>query len=353
LSLSRSLGQGEMSMRYQIIGEGVSAKAASDFIAKMGDEVVSEAPDIVVISPGYPLSHPVAVEGRCQGAEIIGEMELGMRYVQNRCLAITGTNGKTTATMLTTHVLNETGTKARAVGNIGIPLCAYLMNPDPEEVLVVEVSSFQIETMKTPIFAAGGITNITPDHLDRYASYEEYIAVKHRLRHFVKGPFYEGDDLAFRLSGLSQGDFVEASKNFVRPPHRIEYIKTVDGISFYNDSKGTNVDAVCYAIKALSQPIILIAGGRDKGASYDVWNPLFENKVKRVLAIGEAALKIKEELNIEVELVGTLERALEKSLEYARAGDAVLLSPGCSSYDQFEKYIERGNTFKRLVEEKI
>ena len=339
-------------MKYQIIGEGLSAKGASQFIQKMGDEVVSEGGDIIVISPGYPLSHPVAVEGRRLGKEIIGEMELGMRYVQNRCLAITGTNGKTTATMLTAHVLNQTGTKARAVGNIGLPLCSYLLDPDPEEVLVVEVSSFQIETMKTPIFAAGGITNITPDHLDRYDSYDEYAAMKYRLRHFVKGPFYQGDDLAFHLSGLSREAFVQASLDFIRPPHRIEHIKTVDGISFYNDSKGTNVDAVCYAVKALSQPLILIVGGRDKGASYDIWNPLFENKVKRVLAIGEAAEKIQRELKMEVELVGTLEKALEKSIAYATPGDAVLLSPGCSSFDQFENYIERGNTFKRLVEEK-
>ncbi|MBP9841289.1 MAG: UDP-N-acetylmuramoyl-L-alanine--D-glutamate ligase [Simkaniaceae bacterium] len=339
-------------MKYQIIGEGLSAKGASQLIEKMGDSIVSEGGDIVVISPGYPLTHPVAVEGRRLGAEIIGEMELGMRYVQNRCLAITGTNGKTTATMLTAHVLNATGTKAKAVGNIGIPLCSYLLDPDPEEVLVVEVSSFQIETMKTPVFAAGGITNITPDHLDRYTSYEEYVATKHRLRHFVKGPFYEGDDLAFRLSGLNHAEFLEAQKTFVRPPHRMELIKTVDGISFYNDSKGTNVDAVCYAVKGMTQPIILIAGGRDKGASYEIWNPLFENKVKRVFAIGEAAEKIRRELKVEVELVGTLERAFEKSLEYAKEGDAILLSPGCSSFDQFENYIERGNTFKRLVEEK-
>lgn len=338
-------------MKYQIIGEGLSAKGAAAFIEKMGDEIVTEHPDIVVISPGYPLSHPVAVEGRRSGAEIIGEMELGMRYVQNRCLAITGTNGKTTSTLLTTHVLNVTGTKAKAVGNIGIPLCSYLLDPDPSEVLVVEVSSFQIETMKTPIFAAGGITNITPDHLDRYGSYAEYVAMKHRLSHFVKGPFYQGDDLPFYLSGLSRTCFDEASQTFVRPPHRIEHIKTVDGISFYNDSKGTNVDAVCFAVKALPQPLILIVGGRDKGASYEVWNPLFENKVKRVLAIGEAAEKIQRELKMDVEIVGTLENAFKRSLEYAREGDAVLLSPGCSSFDQFKNYEERGQVFKRLVEE--
>lgn len=339
-------------MKVQVIGDGVSAKAAKRLLLKHNFTIVERDPDLLVLSPGYSLDLEPVVKARRSGIEVIGEAELALRFMKNRAVAVTGTNGKTTAVKLIEHVLNQCGKKAIALGNIGHALSDYMCEPDNHEIAVVELSSFQIETLKTPIFEAVGITNISPDHLERYQSMEEYAGCKRQLKHFSQGPCYEGD-VALPLCqhfGVTEDEFYTHVKSFKRPPHRLELIKKVDGLSFYDDSKGTNVDAACFAAKTLDGPIYLIAGGVDKGSSFAPWNEAFKGKVKKVFAIGSSAEKIKKEADLlDVELAYTMENAFGRALECANGNGTVLLSPGCSSFDQFQDYIHRGKEFQRLV----
>ncbi|MCH9613269.1 MAG: UDP-N-acetylmuramoylalanine--D-glutamate ligase [Chlamydiia bacterium] len=339
-------------MKFQVIGNGVSAKAAKRLIKMHNHQIVEENPAVLVLSPGYPVDCKEAVHARKNGALVIGEAELAFRYMQNKAIGVTGTNGKTTTVLLIEHVLKASGKKAVALGNIGHALCDYMCDPDEDEIAVVELSSFQLETVQTPIFIASGITNISPDHLDRYDSFEEYRAMKQKIAHFTKGPCYT-EDVAFSLCqylGVTKQQYDDALLTFKRPSHRLELIKKVDGLSFYNDSKGTNVDAVCYAVQNVPGPIILIAGGVDKKSSYAIWNAKLQGKVKAILAIGQASEKIAKDVDqLNVTCVKTLEKALERALKLSQGKGTILLSPGCSSFDQFNNYIHRGEEFERLV----
>ncbi len=363
--------------------------------------------DFVVASPGFPVKE--------KKDTIIGEMELGARFLKNRAIGITGTNGKTTVTLLVEHVLNHCGLKAKSVGNVGTPLTDYLLHfSDIDEILVVELSSYQLETLECKIFDAGVILNITPDHLDRYRDLDEYAMTKIRLLHCMKNTdfFYVNEDCfksfehCFQSAKINQfgyskdlnlysdlenvylnrkfqytlpcdymgrksheienmmaayfivkqfhvtaEQFLEAFITFEKPSHRIEFVREVNSVLFYDDSKGTNIDAVMKAVVSLKNPLYLIAGGVDKGSSYAPWKSVFKDKVKGVMVIGEAAQKIRNELmpDIEVEMFDTLESAVYGAYKKSASGDAVLLSPGCSSYDMFKDYKERGNEFKRIV----
>ena len=377
-----------------IIGIGKSSQGAAKFLESQGSQVtcVDRYPrdgvlsdettfepfafDLVVLSPGIPLSHPCCVEAVKRGIEVIGEAELAFRFLKQPCVGITGTNGKTTVTDLVTHVLNVSGKKARALGNIGESLCAYLLHPDPEEIIVAELSSFQLETMSTPVFDAAAIINITPDHLDRYVSFEEYGLAKCRLQACVKGQLYVGSriddmfmrrlkpemvfskeentEIAYALCRTYEIDFKQFSsalKTFVRREHRVEFVKKIDGIAFYNDSKGTNVDAVIYAIKQFDSGVNLIVGGQDKNSSFDKWIQPFEGKVKRIFAIGSAREKIFSSLNhnFSIERVADLKEAIYLAFQEANKGEVVLLSPGCASFDQFHNFDDRGKQFKKWV----
>jgi UDP-N-acetylmuramoylalanine--D-glutamate ligase len=319
--------------------------------------------------------------------EIIGEAELALRSIKQNAVAITGTNGKTTVTLLTEHILKTAGIPARAVGNVGEPLSA--MRGKPEEVLVVELSSFQIETLRARAFDAAVLLNITPDHLDRYSDMRAYARAKCALERCLKedAPFFVQDgvlqtygDLFTQLTkqmptlalpdlprhdrenalaayalcrrfGVSEADFLRALSIFQKPAHRIEFVSEIDGICYYDDSKGTNIDAVIQAVHAMRGPVILIVGGVDKGASYLPWVENFRGKVKQILALGQAAKKIVEELEpfFALQHVSSLHEAVEQARRVAISGDSVLLSPGCSSYDMFRDYVQRGEEFKRYV----
>lgn len=373
---------------------------------------------LVVISPGIPAMNALSMRARAMGIEVIGEIELACRFLQGRFLAITGTNGKTTVTLLVTHVLNQSGIHARSLGNVGTALTSECLADSKEEILVVELSSYQLETMTSQIIDAAVILNITPDHLDRYPNMESYAQAKMQVAHCLKSgaplyieqkcfqqfnylipcgapktygydssctifadqanlyangriacslpPLYRGKkshDLenvmaAYALCqhvGVTPAQFMEAIASFKKPPHRIEFVRTVNGVTFYDDSKGTNIDAVIRAVETLSGDIILICGGVDKGAAYTPWIPVFAHKVKSICAIGQAAEKIKRELSpaIPVELCCSLEDAVLCAAKQAQLGDTVLLSPGCSSYDMFRDYAHRGDVFKRLVHDLV
>ncbi len=363
-------------MKALVIGLGKSGRGAVKLLLKKGWEVigVDRTPepiegivvvpetgdvgnvDLVVLSPGIPRSHPLAK------GNVIGEAELAFRTLKNRAIGITGTNGKTTLTLLMTHILNEVGIKARALGNVGNSLAEYACNPDLEEFLVVELSSFQLETMTTPAFELSVITNITPDHLDRYASFEEYANTKKRIKDLSdsclqlterEGYWGETAWLMCERLGITRKDFDRALKSFKRPPHRMEFVGEIDGIRFVNDSKGTNPEATIYAIKNTPGKLLLIAGGQSKQATFESWKKTFPGRVKEVFAIGETASQIKEELGgvIPVKRCTDLEEAVAAAKEKATQGETVLLSPGCASFDQFRNYEERGDKFKAYVGE--
>lgn len=432
-------------MAVLVLGLGVSGRSAAAFLVGRGAHVVCAddhlqalranaevvrlhekgvrligpedplpfMPDLVVVSPGIPPNHPGLVEARKKKWEVIGEIELAGRYLRNRIVAVTGTNGKTTVTLLTAHVLNESGFSAQALGNSGVPLTSFLSlekNEGSSDILVVELSSFQLETLHSQCLDAAVLLNITPDHLDRYDSMEQYAAAKLKIRSCLRpgGSFFAADSCARRYSlsdgltygyrpendiytdlekvfiegkpafalpkslqgkrshdtenlmaafalchkcGVSSEAFIEAFQSFRKPPHRIEFVCSRNGIAYVNDSKGTNLDAVVKAVHSTNGAVVLIAGGVDKGAAYTPWIKEFAGKVRCIYAIGQAAKKIEADLDkhIPVHVCQCLKSAIIAASQEAVDGETVLLSPGCSSYDMFRDYVHRGDEFKRLV----
>ncbi len=368
-----------LAMHVLILGLGISGKAALEFCQKRGD-VVSVyddklAPDpvdlekieLVVKSPGISLDHPLVEEIQNAHIPIIGEIDLALSELKNKTVyGITGSNGKTTTTLLATHLLKTAGKKAIAVGNIGTPLLSAIQ--EDADCFVVEFSSFQLETIRAqPVLDGAVLLNLTPNHLDRHPSFEAYAAAKLRIKELLKegAPFYSGpfdmvpiegyyrhdlENIA-AASALTGIDPTEGLKTFVKPPHRLEFVRNFKNIAFVNDSKATSVDAVLKAVEALPKSVVLIVGGVDKGGEYSIWLPLFREKVRKVFTIGEAAERIEKTLapRIPVERAGSLEVAVKKAAQFAQSSETVLLSPGCSSYDQFKNYEERGKRFKEIV----
>jgi UDP-N-acetylmuramoylalanine--D-glutamate ligase len=347
---------------------------------------------LVVVSPGIAPTHPLFQKAKLAGIEMLGEIELAFRYLPNRCiLAVTGSNGKTTTVLLTAHILNASGVKAAPVGNVGAALSGYALSPDKDEILVLELSSFQLESLSlAPRFDAAAILNITPNHLNRHASMEEYAGAKLKIGQCLKpggkifisnqvqkdygvqngtlfdvgepsrqsprlgAPEWENVMAARALSSfcnVPEMDVIAALKTFCRPPHRIEWVAEIDGIAYYNDSKASNVEAVIHGMAQFQGPVILIAGGVDKGSTYAPWIECFQGKVKKIVVFGEAAEIMERELGAHfvLERVLTLKEALAAARMTAERGDTVLLSPGCSSYDQFANFEERGEMFKKIV----
>lgn len=370
--------------------------------------------DFVVVSPGIPPSHPIYKIAEEKRWPVIGEVELACRYIKGPLVAVTGTNGKTTVALLVAHILEESGIKARTLGNIGVPLSAALeCQPDDDAVVnVLELSSFQLETLTARCLDAAVVLNITPDHLDRYPSMNEYANAKFRILDCLKEKglcFLQdrcakafnrkakhsfGESATCTLSiengivtfqgnpvfllpknlrgeychevenllaayaicrgfGVEGQNFLKGYETFRKPPHRLEFIRSVNGVSYINDSKGTNIDAVAKAVQVIPASVLLIAGGVDKGASYRSWVSDFGGKVRKIFLIGEAAEKIYRDLykDFSVSIVKDLEKAVKAAAEEAQLGEFVLLSPGCSSFDMFKDYAHRGNEFKRIVGE--
>lgn len=371
--------------------------------------------DLIVVSPGIPQDHLLYREAQKAGVEVIGELELGCRYATQRMIGITGTNGKTTVTLLITHVLNDNGWHAKALGNVGVPITKEISLAKPSDVLIMELSSYQLETLTSPVLNAAVILNITPDHLDRYKNMDAYACAKFRIGNCLKkgAPLYiEGKTMAeygslldpeyvIRTYGYSKDDFlstdlitlvqagetvgllpssyqgkashdlenlmaayamcyevgvtfaqfIKSLESFKKPSHRIQFIRERQGVFYYDDSKGTNIDAVIRAVERMPGKVVLIAGGVDKGAAYTPWIKEFDHKVKGICAIGQAAKKIERELShaIPVSIHLSLKEAVEAASNLAEKGDAVLLSPGCSSFDMFRDYAQRGEEFQRFV----
>lgn len=376
--------------------------------------------DLIVVSPGVPVDTPALEQARALGMTVIGEIELAARFLPARIVAITGSNGKTTTTTLIGEILHTAGMRTLVGGNIGTPAISLANESTPETAIVLEVSSFQLETIETFRPRVALILNITPDHLDRHGTFAAYAEAKakifqnQQLGDFVvlnaddatcvelanrtraqvfwfsrtkvvpEGAYVKNGQIVFRDSGgereiisvaevpLKGAHNVEnflaavcagvlmgcpiekirrAIASFKAVEHRLEYVATMRGVEYYNDSKATNVDATIKALESFPANIHLILGGKDKGSDYSVLNPLLRERVKKVYTIGAAAAKIESHIQGAAEIVhsGTLDNALQQASAVAQPGDIVLLAPACASFDQFQNYEHRGKTFKELV----
>ena len=378
--------------------------------------------DLIVVSPGVPVNTPELAQARTFGIPVIGELELAARYLKGKILAITGSNGKTTTTTLVGEMLKEAGIPVEVGGNIGVPVVDLIGSSREDGWSVLEVSSFQLETTVEFHPAVAVILNITPDHLDRHGSFENYARAKERIfaaQNASDAVVLNADNVRAAEGGaraasraywfsmeqvVEQGAWVEsgwvmyrggrdaevekvvplakiplkgehnvenvlaavcaarqagapadavgrAVERFQAVEHRLEFVATLNGVDYYNDSKATNVDATEKAVAAFKSGVHLILGGKDKGSDYTTLSDLLRERVQAVYTIGAAAAKIESQLRGVVSLYSceTLERAVNAAAAAARPGEVVLLAPACSSFDQFENYEQRGRTFKEMV----
>jgi UDP-N-acetylmuramoylalanine--D-glutamate ligase len=365
-----------------------------------------------VLSPGIDPASRLGRNFSSRGIDIIGELELGWRSCDKiPVIAVTGTNGKTTTTELLAQMLNACGQRTITCGNIGKPLSEVAREKQPFDVLTVEVSSFQLETIRTFHPSISLWLNFAPDHLDRYRSVAEYRAAKLRIfenqtnadvavvnatekipsirpRTITFSAYANGGD--FRLSegailyrdesvlrladtklrglhnienlmatlavgmarGLSFQEMVPPLSAYEPRPHRCEFVREVSGVVYVNDSKATNLDAVDKALRAQSKPVVLIAGGKDKGFSFDPLRSLVKEKVRSTILIGEMAESISQSWAeaVKAEIATSLADAVERAHATAKPGEIVLFSPGTSSFDMFKSYVDRGDQFRALVQ---
>lgn len=367
--------------------------------------------NFAVLSPGIDPFSPLARNFSSRKIDMIGELELGWRSCGLPVIALTGTNGKTTTTELLAQMLNACGQRTIACGNIGKPLSEVAREKQPFDVLTVEVSSFQLETIKTFRPSIALWLNFAPDHLDRYGAVAEYRAAKLRIfenqtaddvaivnaldnlpelrAHKISFSAYSnradfrlaGGTIVYenkpvlRLSqtklrgshnienlmatlaagmarGLSFEQMVEPLSAYQPRPHRCEFLRQIGGVDYINDSKATNLDAVEKALLAQSKPVVLIAGGKDKGFDFQPLRQLVKEKVRSTVLIGEMAERIARDWSgaVTSEVAGSLADAVERARSVARPGDVILFSPGTSSFDMFKSYADRGDQFRALVQ---
>ena len=377
---------------------------------------VFEDVDWIVLSPDVPADLPPLVEARRRGVRVIGEVELAAPFLKGKTIGITGSNGKTTTTSLIGHILREAGVPVQVGGNIGTPVTAMIESSRADGWNVLELSSFQLETIERFHAHIGLALNVTQNHLDRHHTFERYAAAKGRLfenmtardfavlnaddpvsaayaghtaataqwfssrRKVTPGASLCGEKLvldgallmeageipirgrhnvenvlaasiAAARAGVGREAIAAAVRTFRAVEHRLEFVRTVNGIDFYNDSKATSVDATLKAVDAFSGGLWIILGGKDKGLDYSVLREPLAAKAHAVLLIGAAASKIASQLEGAVPLVDsqTLDAAIAYGFEHGKPGDTVLLAPACASFDQFQSFEHRGEVFKELV----
>ena len=378
--------------------------------------------DEIVKSPGIPCEAPLVVKATERGIPIISEIEFAGRYTQSKMVCITGSNGKTTTTMLTYHILKQAGLDVGLAGNVGNSL-ALQVAEDPHEVYVIELSSFQLDNMYEFKANVAVLLNITPDHLDRYDhKMENYVAAKFRimrnqgaddvfiywqddpviaaqLKHIttearmmpfsaqsadgctawvedgtmtinVDGEPWSMPTREIAIQGLhnmynSMAASISASvlqvkndvirralSDFQAVEHRLEYVRTLDGVRWINDSKATNVNSTWYALESMRDPVVLILGGKDKGNDYSEIEPFVLEKVKAIVCLGVDNRKLHAFFDGKVPVVtdaGSMAECVDKCHQLATSGDTVLLSPCCASFDLFTSYEDRGRQFKERV----
>jgi UDP-N-acetylmuramoylalanine--D-glutamate ligase len=444
--------------RVLVVGLGKSGVASALFLkahgarvtvsdTKSGDELRNEIPalldhgitvetgghgertfreqDLIVVSPGVPADAPLLKQARSLGEVVIGEIELAANFLPGPIVAITGSNGKTTTTTLVGEILAAGGIPVLVGGNIGTPAISLAEQARRETAIVLEVSSFQLETIQTFHPKVAVVLNVTPDHLDRHRTLDAYVDAKARIfenqgsqdfavlnaddaicvamaqrtkaqvfwfsrqKEVKQGAWVNNGNIYFRDEGQAREVMLvseiplkgahnlenvlaavsaaalmrcrpekirQAVRDFKAVEHRLEYVATIRGVDYYNDSKATNVDATIKALESFPGNIHLILGGKDKGSDYSVLNDLLRNRVKRVYTIGAAAAKIESQIistnngGPEQVHAETLENAVRKANALAESGEVVLLAPACASFDQFKNYEHRGRTFKEIVQ---
>jgi UDP-N-acetylmuramoylalanine--D-glutamate ligase len=368
--------------------------------------------ELVVLSPGIDPQVELVQNFRRRGATLTGELELAYRFCHKPIVAITGTNGKTTTTQLIEMMLNGGGVRTIACGNIGMPFSEAISLQANIDVFTVEVSSFQLETISRFHPKVAVWLNFTPDHLDRYSSLQEYRRAKLRIfgqqgkddfaivnaqdslpslkaQQISFSAYNDAADLVCRenvihfrgdpilplgetrLAGVHNTENLMAAlgvahalgiewdaaipglRRYRLLPHRCENVGEVDGVTFINDSKATNLDALVKALESAPRPVVLIAGGKDKGFEFDSIAALVERQVKHAVLLGEMAERIAKTWSIHLpcHVVPTLSEAVSTARRHAQPGDTILFSPGTSSFDMFKNYADRGNQFRQLVEE--
>lgn len=375
---------------------------------------------LIIKSPGIPEKAEVVKKARAKQIPIIDEIEFAFRFLSGKVIAITGTNGKTTTTLLTYHLLKSAGLNVALGGNVGTSL-ARQVALKKHDWYVLELSSFQLDGIASFKPYVGVLTNITPDHLDRYDyKMENYVESKFRLirnmtadetfiyyaddftvssevsrrsiaatklpvsliSHSVT--YAEGSTMVFKqgqfsvaqsdttlkgphnlintmcavsaawIAGVSEADIREGLKTFKNAPHRLESVGTIQGVEFVNDSKATNVDSVVYALGSYTQPLVWIAGGVDKGNDYNLIKDAVAQKVHTLICLGTDNKKLVSffgGLVKEIKETQSIKELVRLALQSARAGDVVLLSPACASFDLFKNYEDRGDQFRNAVQE--
>lgn len=416
------------------MGDTPELRAAADAIRAAGGDAETgshdvaklSACDVIVISPGIPPTATVLSDARVASVPRISELEYAYQHLDAPVLAVTGTNGKSTTTALASHLLATAGFDAPAAGNIGLPLSEVARRADTPDWAVVEASSFQLADIDTFAPRVGVLTNLAPDHLDRYPSVQAYYADKARLfdnassestwvltgeqadvlslgalapgTHYVfrvatplapgeQGGCVRDEQLVLRMNdtetalvhtaelrilgrhnhanalaaavasvaaGASTDAVAAGLCTFGGLPHRLEVVAEVDGVQWINDSKATNVASTRVALESMTRPTVLLLGGRHKGEPYTLLADQLRTHVRRVVAYGEAAPLIEQDLTGVVDVVrveGSFDDIVRNAAANASAGDALLLSPACASYDMFRNYEERGDAFRRLAAE--
>jgi UDP-N-acetylmuramoylalanine--D-glutamate ligase len=344
--------------------------------------------DLIVVSPGVPSTVPELMQVRAMGMRVIGELELGAEYLQGEVVAITGSNGKTTTTTLVGEILKASGRPTLVGGNIGRPVTEMVAESQAETWSVLEVSSFQLETVESFKPRIAVVLNITPDHLDRHGTFEKYVAAKARITEFQTAEDFlvlnaedvKAQGVAAKTRAqiywfsakrqIKQGAFVHGETIFftakeggkpepVMPvaeiplagAHNVENVAAAVCVAKLTGVENAVIRAAVKAVEAFAGGIHLILGGKDKDSDYTVMAGLLRERVKTVITIGSAAEKIERELAgvTKIERAGTMQEAVPLAKGLASAGDTVLLAPACASFDQFKNYEERGRVFKDLV----
>ena len=408
--------------KESILGDFMGSGNVDIALGELTDELLEKA-DLFVISPGIPVDAPFVEKVRKAGIPIWGEIELAYYFCDGHIAAITGTNGKTTTTTLVGEIFKTYTQDSFVVGNIGLPFTRFADSSTDNTYIAAEISSFQLETIHEFRPHVSAILNLTPDHLNRHYTFDNYVDAKFRIAEnqtdedyivlnmddpeimkrvdklktnicyfshnaeVEQGTFVRDGKIYLRKNGIEEyvldvdrikilgehnlenvlaavciSAFMDIPSDIIRDvvyafkgvEHRIEFVREVRDVRYYNDSKGTNPDAAIKAIKAMKSTTLLIGGGYDKQSDYDEWVECFPGKVRYLVLIGETADKIltccKNHGFNEVVKAETLEDAVRFCYSHARPGDDVLLSPACASWDMFKSYEERGNLFKLYVD---
>jgi UDP-N-acetylmuramoylalanine--D-glutamate ligase len=408
----RMMAQGEPTIDEQSFLASHNLPFAKQSVENLGE------PELIVISPAVPRDASILTEARMRGVPVIGEVELAGYYLKGPVIGITGSNGKTTTTALTGHILRQGGVECLVGGNIGTAVASLVAQSAENRWNVLELSSFQLETIYRFRATITACLNVTPDHLDRHHTFAAYANAKARLfetqvlgdssvlnyedptcREFARRtkaevfwfssrrpvpcgislarqelvlngkPFMRRSQIRLRgvhnlenvmaaammgvLAGVPLSTIGEAVHSFPGVEHRLEFVRSLNSVDYYNDSKATNVDATLKAIDAFPGHLWIILGGKDKGSDYRPLRAPLRDKAKGVLLIGAAADRIEEDVKGAVPVVrlGTLNKAVEYGRRHAEPGDVVLLAPACASFDQFQNFEHRGSVFKQLVQE--